>query len=107
MICGYLLRENGTTSLLLGQYDNGQLKGRGRVTFGVGGEDFKRIRPIPVIPTPPFRFPKDEKQTVWIQPILSCMVKFMDYTASGGMRQPVFKGVRLDKLPSDCISKPI
>lgn len=104
-VCGYVLRENGTASLFLGQYENGQLAGKGRVTFGVGGEDFKLILTIPVLSAPPFPVSDAAKQAVWIEPVLSCKVKFMDYTASGGMRQPVFKGLRLDKAASDCVSR--
>ncbi|WP_308167967.1 ATP dependent DNA ligase [Clostridium estertheticum] len=35
-------------------------------------------------------------------PKLVCIVKFMMKTANGGLRQPVFKGIREDKSPKDC-----
>ena len=33
----------------------------------------------------------------WIEPRLVCTVRYMMKTGTGGMRQPVFKGLRDDK----------
>src|SRR5699024_10389021 len=35
VVCGYIPKENNMTSLILGQYDNGQLVYKGHVTLGV------------------------------------------------------------------------
>lgn len=40
----------------------------------------------------------------WLSPELICEVKFSEWTTSGSMRHPVFKGMRSDKIPRE-ISK--
>jgi|GEM_PF-6643170 len=39
------------------------------------------------------------EDAAWLEPILICTVKFMEYTPGGGLRQPAFKGLRDDKAP--------
>ena len=39
----------------------------------------------------------------WAVSYTHLTVKFMTRTANGGMRQPVFKGLREDKRPEECI----
>ena len=51
----------------------------------------------------PFEGYKEDINIVWIQPILVCTVEYMMKTESGSLRQPVFKGLREDKLPEACI----
>lgn len=51
----------------------------------------------------PFReVPLSNADAIWIQPFLVGTVTFMQYTREGNMRQPVFKGLRDDKLPMEC-----
>jgi bifunctional non-homologous end joining protein LigD len=38
----------------------------------------------------------------WVEPKLVCEVRFSDWTADGGIRHPVFAGLRSDKRPEDC-----
>ncbi|WP_368373638.1 hypothetical protein [[Clostridium] symbiosum] len=66
----------------------------------MGGENFRRIKEVPKCP-PLFPVSNTDK-TIWIRPELVCVVNFMEYTSSGSMRQPVFKGLRLDKAPKEC-----
>lgn len=105
VVCGYIYKDNHMISIVLGQYDhNGKLIYRGHVTLGVGGDNFRKIKETTQIGTPFFSVPSGNDDAVWLEPSLVCTVKFMDYTSSGGMRQPVFKGLRFDKSPEDCIS---
>ena len=90
------------TSLVLGQYENGRLVCRGHVTLGVGGENFRRIKAIPVRQAPPFADPSGNENAVWLAPVLVCTVRYMEKTERGGMRQPMFKGLRDDKTPEEC-----
>ena len=92
-------------SIILGQYRDATLVYKGHVALGVSGESFRRIRSAPKAKTPPVAAPKGNEQAVWIVPRLVCTVQFMEQTASGGMRQPVFKGLREDKAPQDCVEK--
>ena len=106
VVCGYIYKDNHMISIVLGQYgDDGQLIYKGHVTLGVGGDNFRTIKSTAQIDKPAFQPPAGNEEAVWITPALVCTVKFMDYTSSGGMRQPVFKGLRLDKQPEDCIAK--
>ena len=100
VICGYEERENGVASIVLGQYENGSLDDRGRVTLGVSREDFRVISKIPAAAAP--FSGQGGAGTVWIQPVLVCTVRYMEKTASGMLRQPVFKGLREDKEPREC-----
>lgn len=103
VVCGYIPKENGMTSIVLGQYRGTQLIYKGHVTLGVGGENFRKIRELPKIRLPEMEVPDDEKHTVWVQPQMVCTVKYMMKTDSGSLRQPVFKGLREDKQPNECI----
>ena len=101
VICGYIYKENHMISIVLGKYDKDKLIYKGHVTLGVGGENFRRIKEVPKSDVPLFPLGSYDK-TVWISPQLVCVVHFMEYTASGSMRQPVFKGLRFDKEPEEC-----
>lgn len=105
VVCGYLPKENNMMSLILGQYDKSRLTYIGHVTLGVRGESFKKIKQVPEMDLPPFTTPPGNEGTIWLQPKLVCTVKFMQRTANGGIRQPVFKGLREDKQPEECIIK--
>lgn len=105
VVCGYIYKDNHMISIVLGQYDDGQLIYKGHVTLGVGGDNFRTIKSTAQIDKPAFLPPGGNEDAIWITPTLVCTVKFMDYTSNGGMRQPVFKGLRLDKQPEDCIAK--
>ena len=96
------------TSLILGQYDEaGKLLYKGHVTLGISRKDFSIIENTPKLQEPLFSsYPKDKSgndRAIWIRPELVCTVKFMERTGIGGMRQPVYKGLRMDKMPEDCI----
>ena len=105
VVCGYIPKDNGMTSIVIGQYANGTLKYKGHVTLGVGGEGFRKIRETPRIEAPLFEIPSGNEDAVWVEPSLCCTVKYMEKTESGGLRQPVFKGLREDKAPEECVEK--
>ena len=108
VVCGYIPKEGSMNSIVLGQYKNGVLVYKGHVTLGVGGQAFETIlrhtrmdqSPIPQVPAG-----HGNEIAAWLEPTLVCTVKFMQYTKGGGMRQPVFKGLRADKTAMDCIDK--
>lgn len=103
VVCGYIPKENNMTSVVLGQFRAGELMYKGHVTLGVGGDSFRRIRALPRVDHPPFAVPSGNDNAVWVAPELVCVVKYMMKTRSGGMRQPVFKGLRDDKQPEECM----
>ena len=93
-------------SIVLGQYHEEKLAYKGHVTMGVVGEDFRAIKNLPKLQRPPFDEPFPAGQgngnAVWTEPKLVCVVEYMHKTKNGSMRQPVFKGLRRDKLATDC-----
>lgn len=106
VVCGYIYKDNHMISIVLGQYRGDRLVYKGHVTLGVGGQAFAKIRSQPKIGMPPF----DEtipgghgnEDAVWISPNIVCVVAYMYKTSNGGLRQPVFKGLREDKSPLEC-----
>jgi bifunctional non-homologous end joining protein LigD len=91
---------------VLGEYSNAELVCNGHVTLGVSRTDFEIIKTIPELDQNPFNIlPSGNENAVWIEPTLVCTVKFMMKTSNGSLRQPVFKELRDDKDPKDCIMK--
>lgn len=105
VVCGYIPKENHMTSLVLAQVADGRLKYKGHVTLGVGGEAFRRIRELPRRATPPLDIPAGNENAVWLEPVTVCTIRYMEKTASDSLRQPVFKGLRNDKTPEECLEK--
>ncbi|WP_312281037.1 RNA ligase family protein [Oscillibacter sp.] len=98
VVCGFIEKSGGVVSIVLGQYDGDQLIYKGHVTLGVSKQAYQIISSIPISKA----LFADSEETVWISPVLVCTVKYMEKTASGMLRQPVFKGLRDDKTPKDC-----
>ncbi len=99
VVCGYVPKDKGVTSLVLGQYDGTELIYQGHVTFGVRQRDldkYDRMRHPPFAVTPP-----NHEHAIWLKPELVCVVEYMP-NDKGALRQPVFKGFRDDKAPRDC-----
>lgn len=99
LVCGYQPDENGAPKdLILGYYDeNGELKCRGKVYLGVSKEErfmIARVARENAVENPWF---EKYKNAVWLKPKLVGTVHFMHETENGGMRQPVWKGLRTDK----------
>ncbi len=108
VVCGFIPKEGSMNSIVLGQYRGGDLIYKGHVTLGVSGQAFETILRHRRSDQPPFlQVPPGHgnDMATWLEPTLVCTVKFMQYTRGGGMRQPVFKGLRNDKAASDCIEK--
>ena len=103
VVCGYIIKENNVNSIVLGQYKDGSLVYKGHVTLGVSSEDFREIASQKKLESPPFKVPTGNENAVWVEPVLVCTVRYMMKTQSGGMRHPVFKGLRRDKAPEECV----
>jgi bifunctional non-homologous end joining protein LigD len=108
VVCGYILKDNSVASIVLGQYlnsDNKELAYKGHVILGITTADFKVIKSMPEISMPFNILPTGNDNAVWVEPCLVCTVKYMMKTSNGALRQPIFKGLRDDKEPEDCIVK--
>ena len=95
-ICGYQPDEGGyVKDLVLGYYDNnGDLKCRGKVYLGVSKEERAIIAGFAKNNTVKIPWFDKYKNVVWLKPQLVGTAHFMHETESGGMRQPVWKGLK-------------
>lgn len=104
VVAGYIRKDKGATSLVLGQYGaDGRLQYRGHVTWGVSGRVLATIRAQAKRRESPFQpLPPGNDRAVWIEPLVG-IVNYMPSDKTS-LRQPVFKGFRDDKLPEECIA---
>lgn len=99
VVCGYIQKAKGITSVILGQYSGSDLVYKGHVTFGVKYGDLKKLE---TIEQSPFQdTPTGNENAIWLKPELVCVVQYMP-NDRGSLRQPVFKGFREDKSPYEC-----
>jgi ATP-dependent DNA ligase len=102
VVCGYADSGDYSVSIILGQYSGKELVYKGHVLLGKSSSEFKIISRISQADTPPFSG-EAEASATYVQPELVCIVKYMELTGNGMLRQPVFKGLRDDKTPWECI----
>lgn len=102
VVCGYIRKKQGMTSLILGQYSENNLVYKGHVTLGVSGRNYKYITLLPKLDSPPLLVPPGNESAIWVNPVLVCTVQYMYKTETGYLRQPVFKGIQNDKKPKEC-----
>ena len=99
LVLGFQPDENGKVKdLILGYYDEtGELKCRGKVYLGVSKAEQKIIAEFAKKNTVKRPWFNKYKNAIWLKPQLVGTAHFMHETESGGMRQPVWKGLREDK----------
>ena len=93
---GYILKEGSFVSLVLGRPEGQQLRYEGHVTLGVSRDQVKGMKTNPHCPFG--TIPEGNEAATWFDYMPLCTVKYMRRTSKGGMRQPVFKGFRMDTL---------
>lgn len=106
VVCGYLQKSEHIASIVLGQYDEyGTLFYAGHAALAASREDFKKIKAQEKTNAQPFgqKLPPGNENAVWIEPSLVCIVSFLNRTAGGGLRHPLYKGLRLDKAPKEAV----
>ncbi len=108
VVAGWMPGERGRTgsvgSLLVGYYDDeGTLVYSGRVGSGLTGNDIERLdRALPQLEraTSPFGAGSVPRGARFTEPRLVAEVRFTEWTPAGGLRQPVFLGLRTDVDPA-------
>jgi bifunctional non-homologous end joining protein LigD len=89
------------SSLLMGTFEDGQLRYRGRVGSGLGAREFEVL--VPKLAelasnTCPFsKVPASMRNAHWLRPELVAEVKYAELTADGHIRHGVYQGLREDK----------
>ncbi|CCB86019.1 putative DNA ligase-like protein Rv0938/MT0965 [Parachlamydia acanthamoebae UV-7] len=93
-------------ALLVGVYDDqGELHYVGHVGGGFTDElledVYKQLLPLSQKKSPFKNIPKPNMPVTWIKPKLVCEVSFAEWTKDDIMRQPIFRGLRIDKNPKE------
>lgn len=104
IICGYIYKQNNMVSLVLGKFQDSIIIYQGHVTMGVGKDTVEVLQTLPQ-GYPPAKTPTGHgnENAIWVQPKLVGVVKYMPRAGSDGRHQSVFKGLRYDKRPEECI----
>jgi len=103
IVCGYYINSGNSASVILGAYKEGKILYQGHAVLGVSRQDFDIMAKSQRTDKSGYsEFPAFEG-AVWLSPLLVCRVEFMERTPGGGLRQPVFRGLRDDKTPEECV----
>lgn len=99
-------KERAFSSLLLGEFDNGKLRYRGRVGTGFDAQRLAEIaRHLPSLARDRSPFtdvpPAIARKAKWVEPRLVAEIGYAERTRDGYLRQPSFLGLREDKLASE------
>ena len=98
IVAGYLQKGKHIFSLILAKYMKSFLIYKGHVTAGVTRDIIEKLT---ITDRSPFHiFPVGHEKAVWVKPDHVCVVEYMPNTLNS-LRQPVFKGFRLDVLPEE------
>lgn len=108
VICGFT-QPTGTRqkfgSLVLGVYDNNELRFVGHAGGGFDEEKLKAVHKLlkPLITKKcPFPIePETNTPATWVKPKLIAEIKYSEKTNEGMFRHPIFLGMRADKDPKD------
>lgn len=99
-------------SLLVGVYSGGDLIYCGHVGTGFTQQTLRmlgeRLAPLRR-DTSPFATavpPEDARPARWVEPVLVAEVTFAEWTRSGHLRAPAYKGLRDDKDPTEVVREP-
>jgi bifunctional non-homologous end joining protein LigD len=106
VVGGWLESEKGRkfASLALGVYEGDRLLFIGSVGTGFSQEEFESLFDILSaleIEKSPFVGRQPKGKIHWVLPKLVVQVKFVEWTKSGILRQPIFQGIRHDKNPKE------
>jgi len=92
-------------ALLVGVYEKDQLSYVTRVGGGFDERAQKQIwaelQPLARDGSPFGDTAPRGRENHWVEPKLVCEVRFTEWTADGGLRHPIFIGMRTDKKPED------
>jgi bifunctional non-homologous end joining protein LigD len=111
VVGGWLEGEGGRSgrlgSLVVGVYDDGELRYAGRVGSGFDDRELGRVgallEPLARADSPFAAEPAPPRETHFVDPELVARVAYGQWTDAGTLRHPVYKGLRDDVAPSDVV----
>ena len=95
VIGGIQMKNNYPTSLLIGIYKNKKLYYVGKVSSGLTAKDLQLLKQnIHHLETKqsPFQQQMKTSNILWLEPILTCWVQFLEWTNDGSLRHPTLIG---------------
>jgi bifunctional non-homologous end joining protein LigD len=99
-------RRERIGALLIGYYEGGELRYGGRVGTGFTEAELdrvaKRLAPLER-PDSPFAGPQPPKGAIFVEPGLVAEIEYLEWTSSGMVRAPSYKGIREDKDPRQVV----
>lgn len=94
-------------ALHLGRWEDGRLVYVSRVGAGFDAATLRavweRLRPLERATSPFAAGTPTGRGHHWVEPALVAEVRFSGWTDDGGLRHPVFLGLREDKRPEECV----
>jgi DNA ligase D-like protein (predicted ligase) len=109
IICGYLIkptRRGDLSSLILGAYEQNQLKPFGLVGTGFTLSELDILQhQLKKITSPVCPFTGTElkqKNVQWTDPVIVCQIEYLELTDDHSLRHPSFKHICPELNPSDC-----
>lgn len=105
VVMGYTHENRIISALVLGLYDGDRLVFVGRVGTGFTEEFLAGLKEVldklrtdvPLVNLPP------EREIVWVRPEMVATVEYLEVTMGGHLRAPVFRRLRDDKPPKECL----
>ena len=92
-------------ALHVGVYDQGLLRHVTRVGGGFDGamqdQIWKQLQPLARADSPFGDTGPKGRENHWVEPRLVCEVRFTEWTTDGGLRHPIFLGMRTDRKPEE------
>jgi bifunctional non-homologous end joining protein LigD len=105
-IAGKGRREGELGALVVGYYDDGELRYAGKVGTGFGERDLRllreRLEPLRVKRSP-FEGRQPPKDSIFVEPKLVAQVEFGEWTNAGTLRHASYEGLRDDKPASEVV----
>lgn len=98
-------------ALLVGVYDRGKLLYSGHVGGGFNqkllADTYAHLKKLITKKCPFAVEPKPNMPVTWVKPKLVCEVAFAEWTREGMLRQPIFKGLRIDKRAKEVVRETV
>jgi len=106
VVCGYTIKNLRLSALLLGVYnDDEQLFFVGRAGSGLIGDNFEKLvalsKEIIIKNSPVINPPREKMEYVWLEPRITVLVEYAEWTEEMALRSPVIKGFT-NVAPENC-----
>ncbi len=105
VVGGLKMKEGAVGALLLGAYRDGALQYVGRAGSGLSRSDLLVLRNFGdsnQVVLPPFAEPPREKGSIWLQPRLTVIIEYAEWTPDLKLRAPVVVGFT-NRSPLDAV----